>query len=179
MTLNLAEPLVTATVTLLKNNLNGQIDTVNASVTDGYTVPHAVQFLPFVPVPSTLEGGMPAIGIQRLPARFEDDLRVAGMHSVQQWAIVAILQHTDQLTLSWQLDRMMQAIANTIQADRVAGTPPGTASTLKIAGAWAVDFINTEPGPLLGDLDPTDPEAPPRSYLSWTALVLEAKKVEL
>jgi len=175
----LTEPLVTATVTLLSSNLNSTIDSLNATITDGYKVPHAVQFLSFVPVPSTLEGGMPAVGVQRLPAQFEDDLRVS-MHARHHWAIVAILQHTDQRTLSWQLERMAQAVANTIQADRVAGTPPGTASVLKTqGGAWATDFEGTEPGPLLGDLDVTDPEAPPRSYLSWTAILLSAKKVEV
>ena len=48
---HLVEPLVDAMVGLLESNLNGTIDTLNATLTDDYTVPHAVQFLPFVPIP--------------------------------------------------------------------------------------------------------------------------------
>lgn len=176
--LALAEPLITAMVQLLDANLNTTIDELNATITDGFIVPHAAQILPYVPVPSTLEGGMPAIGVQELPASFEDDLQFS-LHTEQRYAVVAVIQNADQQTLAWELRRMMQAIAFTIQADRILGTPAGSGGVMRGAGAWSVQFEATVPGPLLGDLDPNNPEAPPRSYLSWCALELTSARTQI
>lgn len=179
--LQLAEPLVAAMVTLLKGALNNTIDELNATITDGYTVPHVnpSQFLPYVPVPSTLQGGLPAIGVQELPADFQDDQQFS-MNALHEYAVVAIVQHADHPTLTWQLRRMVQAIAATIQADRMQGTAGGSGGIMRTqGGAWSVNFLRTEPGPLLGDLDPTNPEAPPRSYLSWTGLVMSSERAEI
>lgn len=175
-TLTLTEPLVTALVQLLTANLNGEIDAVNATVTDGYQVPHAQQILPYVPVPSTLQGGMPAVGVQRISTDFQEDLQ-SSMDATHFYAIVAVIQHADQLSLHWQLERMLQAVANTVQSDRVLD--PRTSVMRSVGQAWSVNFVRSEPGPMLGDLDPTNPAAPPRVYLSWVGLVLSSKKTEV
>lgn len=177
--LQLAEPLVSAMVTLLEANLNTAIDTLNASLTDNYHVDHVQQILPYVPVPSTLQGGLPCVGVQDLPGLFVDDLQFA-VDMEHEYAVVAIVQQSDQLTLAWQLRRTMQAIANTIQADRLATNGTNPAGVMRTqGGAWAVNFIRTEPGPLLGDFDPVSLEGPPRSYLSWVALVCSSKRTEV
>ena len=173
----MTEPLVEAMVTLLKGNLNTTIDSLNASYADQYTLPHVVQFLPFVPVPSTLESGIPAIGVQELGSTFMDDI-ITTTDANHHYAVVAICQAVDQQTLATQLRRMTQAILYTVQADRLAGTAIGIGSVMQGAGAWNVTLLRYEPGPLLGDLDPTDPEAPPRSYLSWSAVVMQSKRAE-
>lgn len=173
--LQLSEPLVTAMVGLLSSNLNAEIDLLNATVTDGFTIDHAAQVLPYVPVPSTLMGGTPAIGVQDMPATFEDDLQY-NTDALHEYAIVAVIQNADQQALAWQLRRTVQAIANTISQDRLLGQ---SSVMLTQGGAWSVNFLRTEPGPLLGDLDPTNPEAPPRSYLSWAALVCSSKRREI
>lgn len=175
----LAEPLVTAMVTLLSANLNTTIDALNATITDGYTVDHVVQVLPYVPIPSTLEGGMPAVGVQDLPADFVNDLQF-NMDAVHQYAVVAVIQNSDQQALAWQLRRTMQAIGATIQADRLAGGPLGTASIMKTqGGAWSVNFERTEPGPVLGDIDPVNPAAPPHTYLSYVGLIMSSTRTEV
>lgn len=179
--LQLAEPLVTAMVSLLTASLNTTIDALNASLVAGdpYPVPHVAQFLPFVPVPSSLQGGIPAVGVQELPAEFEDDLQFS-MFGVHRYAVVGIVQHPDQQTLTMQLRRLMQAIAYTIQQDRGLGTVGGSGGVMRTqGGAMSVQFEATVPGPLLGDLDPTNPEAPPRVYLSWCGLELSSRRVEI
>lgn len=174
----LTEPLVTAMVSLLSGNLNTTIDQLNATLSDSYTVPHVAQFQPFVPVPSTLEGGMPAVGVQELGSRFEDDQQF-WTNALHTYAVVAICQHVDQQTLAWQLRRIMQAILYTIQADRLAGTASGSGGIMRNqGGAQSVNLIQYEPGPLLEDLDPSSPESPPRSYLSWVAVELQSVRSE-
>jgi hypothetical protein len=173
----MTEPLVEAMVSLLKANLNTTIDALNAAYADAYPLPHAAQILPFVPIPSTLESGIPAIGVQELGGSFENDI-VTTTDALHTYAVVAICQHVDQQTLATQLRRMTQAILYTIQADRLAGTAAGTGTVMEAAGAWSVNLLRYEPGPLLGDLDPIDPDAPPRSYLSWVAVVMQSMRAE-
>jgi hypothetical protein len=172
--LQLIEPLVDAMVTLLTQNLQATVDALNATITDGYTVPAVNQIVPYVPVPSTLLGGAPVVGVQEIGADFEDDLQY-NTDATHQYAVVAVIQNADHIALMWQLRRMLQAIAATIQNDRLA-----TSSIMKTqGGAWSVNFVRTEPGPLLGDIDPVTPDQPPRSYLSWTGLILSSKRREV
>lgn len=173
----MTEPLVEAMVSLLQTNLNVTIDQLNASYADQYTLPHVAQFLPFVPAPSALESGIPAVGVQELGANFHNDI-ITSTDALHRYAVVAVCQAVDQQTLATQLRRMSQAILFTIQADRLAGTAFGTGGIMRGAGAWSVNLRHYEPGPLLGDLDPNNPEAPPRSYLSWIAIVMESMRAE-
>jgi len=177
-TLNLAEPIVAGMVTLLTADLNDTIDLLNATESDAYAVPHAVQILPYVPVPSVLQGGMPAVGVQEIGAEFVDDLQFSA-DAVHEYAVVAILQHSDHMTLTLQLRRMAQAIAYTVQQDRMKGNVAGSGGTMRLAGAMSVNLGRTEPGPLLADLDPVNADAPPRSFLSWTALTFNSRRREI
>jgi hypothetical protein len=177
--LNLIEPLIDAMVSLLEQNLNGVIDELNQTVTDGYTIPHVVQFTPFVAPPSALQGGMPAVGLQELPGQFEDDLQYS-MDATYEYAVVATIQNADHGTLTMQLRRIGQAIAETVQRDRMLGGTGGSGGVMRSSGgAWSVNFERTEPGPMLGDIDPSTPDAPPRSYLSWTALIFSSRRREV
>lgn len=173
--LGLNEPVVTALVTLLETEMPAMVAALNATITDSYLIDEPVQYLSYVPIPSVLQGGMPAIGVQRMPVTFQDDL-IVNMDALHEFAVVAILSHTDHQTLTWQLDRTAQAIANVIQADRRL-LPAG--GVMQTAGLWNVKFIRTEPGPVLGDLNPTEPEAPPRTYLSWTAILFSGTRTEV
>ena len=122
---------------------------------------------------------MPAIGVQELPSQFENDLQTS-MNALHEYGVVAVIQNWDQKTLALQLRRMAQAIAYTVQADRLLGNNIGGGGIMRDqGGAWSVNFLRTEPGPLLADLDPTTPDAPPRTYLSWTALVFSSEREEI
>lgn len=179
--LNLNEPIVTAMVNLLNKNLPGNIALFNQSLdpSDPYTLPDIGQVVPYTPVPSTLEVGAPVLGVWELGGDFEEDQQW-GLNALHNYAVVVVVQNSDHITLMWQLRRFAQVIAYTIQQDRTAGTPEGTGSMLKNqGGAWSVNFIRTEPGPLLGDMDPNTPDAPPRSYLSWTGLIFSSKRTEV
>lgn len=177
--LQLAEPLVAAMVTLLEANLNGVIAELNATITDGYTVQPVAQVLPFVPTPSVIQGGLPAVGVQEMPAEFEDDTQFS-MNALHEYAVVVTIQNPDQLALALQLRRTIQAVATTIQRDRLQGNALGEGGIMRDqGGALSVNFRGTVPGPLLADLDPINPDGPPRSYLSWTGLVLTSLRVEI
>lgn len=175
---SLTEPLVEAMVALLTANLNTTITALNAAYGDSYTVPAAAQILPFVPVPSTVMGGTPAIGVQETGSAFMNDI-VTSVDGDHGYAVVAICQHPDQQTLATQLRRMAQAIAHTVQEDRLQINNLGESTMQVEGGAWNVTYRGYEPGPLLGDLDPTNPEAPPRSYLSWVALMFQSTRAEI
>lgn len=173
--LQLVEPIVTAIVALLSDQLAGAVNEMNASIVDGFTLDPPAQILPYVPVPSSLEGGMPCVGVQRMGGEFQDDLQYS-MDAEHDYAIVATVQNSDHQTLVWQLDRYLQCIAYVLQQDRLADN----ASVLRTQGqTWSVGFKRYEPGPLLGDMDPTAPEAAPRSYISFVGLVLCSKRTEV
>ena len=173
--LNLSEPLVAAFINLLSANVNTNIDTLNASITDPYRLDHVAQFLNYIPVPSTVAGGLPAIGVGRLGGEFVDDLQV-NMDAVHRLGIMCVVQNSDEGFLSHQLERLLQVVAYTIAQDRLAGP----ASVIKVqAGAYSVNFEAYEPGPMLGERDPTAPNGPPRSFLSWDLLVLNSRRTEL
>lgn len=181
MTLELNEPIVRAMITLLSSNLPAEIDSLNATVTDGYVMAHPALYLPYVPIPSSLSqsGGAPIIGIVDMPARFTDDLQFS-MHALHEYAVLAMAQNSDHATLTWQLRRYTQAIANVIQADRLLGKSDGTGGIMRsVGGAWSVNFIATVPGPLLGDVDPLNVETPPSSWISWTSLHLSSERQEI
>ncbi len=177
--LNLFEPLANAMVALLSSptvGLQVNINLLNASLAPGdlYPVPAVGQIVPYVPVPSTLEVGGPVVGVQELPAEFADDIQVS-MDAEHHYAVVGVVQNADHITLVWQLRRIAQAIGYTIQQDRLAQV-----SILRSqGGAYSVNFKGTVPGPVLGDLDPVTPDAPPRSYLSWTALLFSSRRREV
>lgn len=178
--MNLSEPLVAAFVSLLSSNLNGNIDALNTALgTDPYKLDHVAQVLNYIPVPSIVAGGLPAVGVGRLRGEFQNDLQF-NVDAVHHLGIMCIVQNSDQGALSHQLERLLQCVAYTIQQDRLAGTPMGTASVIKQqAAAWSVNFEGYDPGPMLGEADPNTPDGPPRSFLSWDILILNAERTEV
>lgn len=194
--LNLADPLVTALIALLSGNgatqpngsvadgsgttrLNATIATFNSSISDSYSLQPIAQFLPYLPIPSLLEGGTPVVGVSRLGGEFMDDLQV-NMDAVHRLGVMCVIQNADQGALARQLERTLECIAYTIQQDRLAGSPVGTGSVMKQqGGAWAVNFDGYEAGPVLGEKDPTAPPGPPSSFLSWDLLLISARRTEI
>jgi hypothetical protein len=177
--LQLQEPLIDAMVSLLSTSLNTAIDELNATYTDVYKVEHVTQFLPFVPVPSTLLGGLPAIGIQELETEFEDDTQFS-LNADHHFAVVVVVQNVDHHALALQMRRSVQAVSYVVQADRLLGNAAGSGGVMRNqGGALGMRFIRTVPGPLLGDIDPNNAEAPPKSYLSWTGMEFATRRVEV
>lgn len=174
--LQLAEPIIAAMVKLLSTNMPAIVDELNATITDGFTVEQPVQYLPYVPVPSTLEGGMPIIGVRELGAIFVDDLQY-NTDAVHRYAVMALCQNSDQQSLAWQLRRTAQAIMYTISLDRLLGP----AAIMRQSGEYSVNFESTEPGPLYGEPELTDDGIirPPRSFMSYTAVVFNSRRTEV
>jgi hypothetical protein len=179
--LQLEDPLIEAMVTLLKANLNGVIAELTASYTDAYN-PEQVnpaQIFPFIPTASELQGGLPLIGVGGAGTEFEDDTQFS-MNATHEYVVVAICQNADHRTLTLQLRRMIEAIAYTIQQDRLLGTTTGSGGIMRDqGGALSVNFIRTQPGPVLGDVDPGRPAVTPSTYVSWTGLLLSSTRVEI
>ena len=177
--LQLQEPLADALVTLLEGSLNTEIEAINTHYSDQYVVAPVQEIVPFLPVPSTLMQGLPAVGFQELPTEFEDDTQFS-LNALHKFAVIAVITNVDHPTLVMQLRRTQQAIANVIQADRLLGTAAGSGGVMRDqGGAMSVNFDGTVPGPLLGDSDPNQAEQTPSSYLSWTSLVFTARRVEV
>ncbi len=181
--LQLTEPIATAMTALLSSKMPAVVTAFNATLAggDAWPVDQPVQYLPYMPVPSLLQGGMPIIGFQRLGGTFTDDLQM-NTDAEHEFAVMAVVQNADHESLVHQLERTLECVAYTIQQDRLAGTPPGTASALKLqAGVWSINFERYEPGPLLGDIviDDQGNIAPPRSFISYAGLVMRATRTEI
>ena len=171
--LQLTEPVVQAMIRVLEAGLPGEIETLNETVEDGFTLDPIAQYLPYMPFAAALMGGLPLVAVQRLGVEFQDELQSSstGLH---QYAVCVVVQNADHQALSLQLERMLQAVANVIHQDRIQ-----PAGIMRTAGAWDVEMLRVEPGPLLGDFDPNAPSEVPHSYLSWAALVLSSKTEEV
>lgn len=175
--LQLEEPIVLAMVDLLQTSLPAVIDTMNNSITDSYTVDVPVQYLPVMPYEPVFQGGLPLIGVGAAQGgtRFVDDLQF-DMDAMHQFAVVAVVQNADYVTLAWQLRRLVECVAYTIQADRMLNE---TSVMKSQGGLWSVNFLRTEPGPILGDIDPMNQGAAPKAWISWTGLVFEGMRKEV
>lgn len=174
-TLSLNEPIVDALVQLLTARLPGVIEQINDSNSDGILLDPPAQVLDFKPVAGTLKAGLPAVCVQDLPAKFEDDLQFS-MNASHGLGIAAVIQDSDQRSLAWKLRRYVQAIANAIQLDRLAA---GEGYLAKVGNVWGTAFTGTEPGPLLADHSPNAEGSSPSSYESWSWLMISCKHTEV
>jgi hypothetical protein len=170
-TLQLEEPVVLAAVGLLEANLPGVISEMNATIDDGYTLDSVKQFLPFLPIPTVLQGGMPTVGVGEIQGRFYDDLQTS-INMAHRFVVLLVVQNADHETLVWQLRRLASCAINVMQADRLQGPA-------QQGGLFSVNFIGTDPGPVLADVDPINGDLPPRSYMSWTGLIFEGTRAEV
>lgn len=175
-TFQLNEPIIAQLLELLEAKLPAAIEALNATITDSITLDQPAQLLDYMPAPGELKAGVPAVCIQDLPAQFEDDLQfsITADHPI---GIASVIQNADQRSLAWQLRRYTQAIAHVLSEDRLASD--GGYLRRPPAQVWRVAFSGTEPGPLLGDRDPNAPDKPPSSFLSWTWLLIRARRQEV
>ncbi len=174
--MQLDEPPILAMVNLLETSLPANVTALNATITDGYTIDTPAQYLPIIPFGPILGAGLPAIGVTGLGATFMDDL-VFDVDARHELAVVVTVQNADYVTLTWQVRRLLQAIVYTIQQDRILG--PAASVMCQQGGLYSVNLARTEPGPLLGDIDPLNDGAPPKSFISWTWLVFNGTRKEV
>jgi hypothetical protein len=166
----LNEPVVKALAAQLAAQLPGAVDTVNADVTDGYTILYPVQVHDHVPLLTTLAGvGFPAVAIEDMGTRFEDDIvsSVTGVHRV---AVLVFLANPDPEALAWQLRRYQQAVMLAVQADRTLGGE---------SNAWTTRLRGIEPGPFLEPSREPNQQGANDQYLSWFACELEMPRAEV
>ncbi len=177
--LALNEPIILAAKELLKKELPATVTAFNKTVTDGYTVTAPAQYLSHFPQGPELEGGTPIIGVGDMPARFVDDLQFS-MDAEHEWMVACVISEADYPTLVCQLRRLAQCVAYTIQQDRMLGTSAGIGGIMRNeGGVFSVNFLRTEPGPLLADIDPENPGLPPRGWISWTGLTFSSRRREV
>ena len=172
-------PIIRALVELFGDPLEDIIDELNEA-DKTYEIPQPVQVVPYIPMLSILSGGMPIIGIGDMPSTYEDDLQFSmfGKHKV---AVMMIMNHSDHLTLTEYLRKYQHAVQLTIQQDRekpLHGEEP-LLSGPKHGGILYTRFVATEPGPLLGEVNPQSADTPPTTYISWTGLALELTRTEI
>lgn len=156
---DLGDSLVPALVGRLETELPGAITAINGTVTDGVTLTPPARVLGFVPPPELLTD-MPVVGVSLLDTRVEDDIGAVA-ESIHRVGVVAYVADPDPAVLAVRLRRWVRAIA-------VATLPPER--------RW---------GPLFGarldrvDWGPTlATEEEPRTWVSWAALILEARMGE-
>lgn len=163
----LNEPIIEALQNQINNQIQSAVDTVNASVTDGYTIQVPAKVHKHVPLLTVLTAtGFPAIGIEDGPTRFEDDLAGAGgTTGVHQLALIPFVANPDPEGLVLQLRRYQQAVMLVLQADRSLG-----------GVVWTTRLLGNEPGPILS---PSSPEEPDGTYVSWSAIHIECPRAEV
>jgi hypothetical protein len=164
---SLNETVITALQGQLAAELPATVQTVNADVSDGYTILDPVKVYDHVPPLTVLAGaGFPAVAIEDGRSRFENDL-IYSVDGVHQLLVVAFVSNPDPEALAWQLRRYQQAIALAIQADR---TLAGTVYTTRLNGI--------DPGPILA---PSDKLAGSLAtdYVGWFALEVEMPRSEV
>ena len=164
---SLNETIVKALAAQLAAQLPAAVATVNADVTDGYTILDPLNVYDHMPLLSTIAGaGFPAVAIQDGPSRIEDDL-VSSATGEHQLLVVAFLANPDPEALAWQLRRYEQAVMLAIQADRTYS-----------GAAWTTRFLGIEPGPMLAPADkPNEPGD--STIISWSAVEIECPREEV
>lgn len=162
--IELVEPAVLLLQSRLSANLNAAIDTINAAVTDGYTIDYPGQVLDYLPALSTLTV-FPTVGIEHGAGIFEDD---SGYSATGQYVIevVPVIQDGDVQALVRKLRRYTLAVARVVLPNaRNWGT--GTALP------WSVGLRRIDYGPALRKGAP-DAE-PPYQWVSFSAVQLTLK----
>lgn len=150
----------------LIDDLPGHLAAVNAEDVDGGGAAHDIvmpteqDIYDYTPATGELNT-FPSLGVGDGRSLFEDDIgsSATGNHEV---LVVAYEQEGDQRTLSWKLRRWNQAVVRTVLAGRRLDS-----------AAWGTTLVGVRPGPTLGD----DPENP-RTWTSWSGVVIRAKRDE-
>lgn len=156
----LNEPLITGLVARLQSDLPGEVAAINAQGRDDVVLrgPLPENIRDFVPSPELITD-TPTLGIQELPSTAVDDIG-SSFTGVHQLAVVVFYTETELRRLAWSLRRYMQAITTVALEGR------------QIGDAWAVVFKGTVPGRTLERAEN------PGTYMSWSAVRLEARREE-
>jgi len=163
VTLRGVEPAVEALRTRIATDLNAHIDTINATVTDGTTIPHPEQVLDYMPSVGELVA-FPTIGIEHGPGRFEDDTGFEAT-GVYELIVVSFVQHAEPQALARMVRRYQLAVLRTVMKDRNLGSGTGI--------PWGVVLRGMDFGPALTRRDRGD--GPPDTYMTWSAIALTVK----
>lgn len=165
--LNGYEPAVLALHDRLTGSLNTYVDAVNDQSADTTLVDHVdvANILTYIP-PLDLVRVFPTVGIGRLPGRLEDDLSHSAT-GVYRFSVLWFLQDANQDVLVKKADRMLRAVVSCVLEGRAWGEGPGT--------PWpgSVTVRDIIPGDALGDRPSRND--PPKSYLTWGGIVVQAK----
>lgn len=175
--LQLNEPIIEALTYLLENNLPANVTALNETITDDAPLDLPAQFVPFLPIAQTLQGGLPCIGIGDISGEFINDLQTS-LEAEHQLALMVVLQTSDHGILAKQLRRYRSLVAYTIQQDRLQGRG-GVMYNHGESKVMYTEFTGYLPGRLLGDHDPDDPGGPPVSFRSWTTLLVKCRRTEV
>lgn len=151
--LKLTEPVVTALAAELTSGLPTVISEINAAVTDGYTLATPLQILDYVPSRSDLTG-LPVVGVQDLPARFQDDIGSSAT-GIIELGVIVFLAHPERRGLARLCRRWQQAVATVALSGRMIGT-----------AGYGVTLREAVPGPTL------EREEDPRGWESFTGVIV-------
>jgi len=169
--------VATALKNMLETNMPGVITALNTAYSDEYTLETPVQWLDYLIAPSSLLAGTPivAVGEGDGASIYKDDLQTS-ITADHPLLVVIYHQASDRQTHAYQLRRYVQALQQTINADRLLFPASSTAEN---AGVWGLKLRGTQPGPLLADLDPTGEDREPRAWLSWSCVMVTAEREEV
>jgi len=154
------EPIIVELKRRLEEELQAEIDLINAEVEDGYPAGVPQQIYDYIPPVGELNY-FPSIGIGDGPMRFEDDIG-SSETALFTPMIVVYEQAASQQELAWRLRRLNQAVIRTVMAGRHLGE-----------AAWGVTLQGSDPGPTLAD----DPSSP-KEWVSWTGIRITCRRDE-
>ena len=168
MTIRGTEQAVDALRDRLEADLPAAITAINAeapATADGYTIENPQLVLDYVP-PLDHLNTFPTVCVAQGPGRFEDD-NAWHATGVYELAAVAFLQDSDQQALTRRIRRYNLALMRVVLKDRNLGSGTGI--------PWGVTLKRIDFGPALADMDGLADDAPPRAYITFTAVVVEVK----
>jgi hypothetical protein len=169
----LTEPGVRAILARLEDpaQLNVEIANIAAGVSaadqSASLVPvPAANINDFVPPPSYLVD-FPAIGIQDMGSKFEDDTgsSLTGYH---RFGVVIFCSNPDQELLAWMLRRYAQAVVRVLLAQR---SFPETNPPMQ--AGWGTGLDSIAWGPTLGST------ATPKTWMSWCVVSIWTRREEI
>jgi hypothetical protein len=165
MTLEGVVAAVSALHARILSDLGAQVATINAAVTDEYTIlnPDPQNVLDYMPSVGELVS-FPTVGIEHGPGRFEDDTGWSAT-GVYDLIVVTFVQHAEPQGLARLVRRHQLAMLRTIMAGRNLGSGQGI--------PWGVTLRNMDFGPALTRRDRGD--GPPDTYMTWSAIAVQVK----
>jgi hypothetical protein len=156
------EGAVNALRNRLEADLPAAITTINAAVTDGYTIDNPVEVLDHVP-PLSTRVNFPFVAVEDGYGEFlvDNGFFAEGQYRI---SVLAFLQESTQQALARKLRRYQLALLRVSMQNRNLGSGTGI--------PFSVQLERTDPGPTLGERED------PTQWLSWVAVTLKVKLIE-